>query len=139
MAVQSYDCFFLLDSNRYNRDPGGIAASLQKTIEDHGGEILVSRVWEERKLAYPINGQNKGTYWITYFNMEGENLTEFNRTCNLDENILRFLVTKVDPRLIDTLVAHTTGKVEDAGEDAEAGEAAAEEKTEAATEAKASS
>ena len=122
MAIQCYDCFFLLDSNRYNRDPGGVAANLQKTIEDNGGEILVSRIWEERKLAYPINKQTKGTYWITYFNMEGQNLTSFNRTCQLDENILRFLVTKVDPRLVDTLVAHTAGHVVSEGEEEGAGE-----------------
>ena len=120
MAVQCYDCFFLLDSNKYNRDPGGVASALQKTIEDHGGEILVSRLWEERKLAYPINGQNKGTYWITYFNMDGTKLTEFNRTCQLDERIMRFLVTKVDPRLVDALVAHTSGEAEEETEAAEA-------------------
>ncbi len=112
VAKQCYDCFFLFDSNKYNRDPGGVVASIHKAIEDLGGEILASRLWEERKLAYPINGQNKGTYWITYFNMDGPRLTELNRTCQLNENIMRFLVTKVDPRLIDTLVAHTMGTAE---------------------------
>jgi small subunit ribosomal protein S6 len=126
VAKQCYDCFFLLDSNRFNRDPGGVASSIEKKIQDHGGEILVSRLWEERKLAYPINGHNKGTYWITYFNMEGTQLTAFNRDCKLDDNILRFLVTKVDPRLVDALVAHTLGQgteeesSEEAGEPAEA-------------------
>lgn len=119
MAVQCYDCFFLFDSNKYNRDPGGVAAAVQKTIEAHGGEILVSRLWEERKLAYSINGQNKGTYWITYFNMDGSRLVEFNRACQLDDKILRFLVTKVDPRLVDTLVSHTLGQAPDAAGDGE--------------------
>jgi len=130
VANECYDCFFLFDSNKYNRDPGGVAARVQKTIEDLGGEILASRLWEERKLAYPINRQNKGTYWITYFRIDGTRLTEFNRTCQLDENIMRFLVTKVDPRLVDTLVAHTLGEVpekpeEDSGTAAKAAEPAA--------------
>lgn len=111
MATQCYDCFLIFDSNKYNRDPGGVAASLQQLIENLGGEILASRLWEERKLAYPINGQGKGTYWITYFNMETNRMTEFNRACQLDESIMRFLVTTVDPRLVDTLVAHALGKV----------------------------
>lgn len=110
MSTQCYDCFFLFDSNKYNRDPGGVSAKVQKAITDLGGEILASRLWEERKLAFPINGQSKGTYWITYFNMDTLKLTEFNRTCRLDENILRHLVIKVDPRLVETLVAHTLGK-----------------------------
>ncbi|MEZ6136969.1 MAG: 30S ribosomal protein S6 [Pirellulaceae bacterium] len=110
MATQCYDCFFLFDSNKYNRDPGGVAAALHKTIESHTGEILASRLWEERKLAYPIDGHNKGTYWITYFNMDTSKLPEFNRACQLDENIIRHLVTRVDPRLVEPLVAHALGK-----------------------------
>ncbi len=113
MAIQCYDCFFLFDSNKYNRDPGGVAGNVQNLIQSLGGEILASRLWEERKLAYPINGQSKGTYWITYFKMDTSRMTEFNRACRLDENIMRFLVTTVDPRLVDTLVAHALGKVTD--------------------------
>jgi small subunit ribosomal protein S6 len=109
LANQCYECFFLFDSNKYNRDPGGVAGEAQKAIEDLGGEILASRLWEERKLAYPINGHNKGTYWITYFNFDGTKLSQFNRVCQLNESIMRFLVTKVDPRLKDALVAHTLG------------------------------
>ncbi len=111
-TTHTYDCFYLFDSNKFNRDPGGVAATVQKNIEELGGEILASRLWEERKLAFPIKGQNKGTYWISYFNMDTSKLKEFNRTCRLDENILRHLVLKVDPRLVDTLVAHTLGKAE---------------------------
>lgn len=114
MATQCYDCFFLFDSNKYNRDPGGISGAVHKVIEELGGEILASRLWEERKLAYPINGHNKGTYWITYFNMDTSKLTEFNRACQLNESIMRFLITKVDPRLVDTLVAHALGKSDSA-------------------------
>lgn len=110
MSTQCYDCFLLFDSNKYNRDPGGVSAKMHKAIEDLGGEILASRMWEERKLAFPINGHGKGTYWICYFNMDTLKLAEFNRACKLDENILRHLVIKVDPRLVETLVAHTLGK-----------------------------
>ena len=111
MATQNYDCFFLFDSNRYNRDPGGVAASIQNAISKFGGEILASRLWEERRLAYPIKGQSKGTYWITYFKMDSLQLKEFERDCKLNENILRYLVTRIDPRLVDTLVAHALGKI----------------------------
>jgi small subunit ribosomal protein S6 len=110
LTIQCYDCFFLFDSNKFNRDPGGVAAKTHKMIESLGGEILASRLWEERKLAYLVNGQSKGTYWICYFNLNTSKLVELNRAFQLDENILRHLVIRVDPRLVDTLVAHTLGK-----------------------------
>ncbi len=43
--------------------------------------------------------------------MDSLQLKDFNRDCQLNENIMRFLVTRVDPRLVETLVAHALGKI----------------------------
>ena len=48
-----------------------MSGEIVELIEKAGGEILVSRLWEERRLAYPIKGQRKGTYWLTYFRLDG--------------------------------------------------------------------
>ena len=111
MARAFYESLFLFDSNHYARDPGGIASSVQSMITDLGGEILVSRLWAEQRLAYPINGHQKGTYWLVYFKLDTQKLKELNRTCQLNEALLRFLFTRVDPRLVDALVAHAQEKV----------------------------
>lgn len=111
MATGIYECLFLFDSNHYARDPGGIAGSVQSMITDLGGEILVSRLWAEQRLAYPIKGHQKGTYWLTYFKLDTLRLRELNRACQLNESLLRFMFTKVDPRLVDALVAHAQEKV----------------------------
>jgi small subunit ribosomal protein S6 len=80
-------------------------------VEKCGGELLASRLWNELKLAYPIKGHRKGAYWLTYFRLESTRLVEFNRACRLEDDILRHLALKVDPRLVDTLVAHARGEV----------------------------
>ena len=125
---------FIYDSNRYAKDPGGISKLVDDLIAKHGGEILVSRLWNEQRLAYPIDGHRKGTYWLTYFSMPGANLTEFNRDCEISEDILRHLAVKIDGRLVETLVAHASGTaVEAPAEGAEASkeESASEDKPEA--------
>lgn len=111
MVTGIYECLFLFDSNHYARDPGGVAGSVQSMISDVGGEILVSRLWAEQRLAYPIKGQQKGTYWLSYFKLDTSRLKELNRACQLNESLLRFMFTRVDPRLIDALVAHAQEKV----------------------------
>ena len=111
MAQNVYECLFILDSNRYARDPNGATAAIPEMIENLEGEILANRLWNEQRLAYPINGQRKGTYWLTYFRLESTRLSEFNRACQLNDSILRNLTLKVDPRLVDTLVDHALGKV----------------------------
>jgi small subunit ribosomal protein S6 len=111
LATGIYECLFLFDSNHYARDPGGIAASVQNMVTDFGGEILVSRLWAEQRLAFPIKGHNKGTYWLAYFKLDTLRLKELNRTCQLNESLLRFMFTKIDPKLVDALVAHAQEKV----------------------------
>ncbi|MEO8494279.1 MAG: 30S ribosomal protein S6 [Planctomycetota bacterium] len=110
MAQNVYECLFILDPNRYARDPNGVSAAIPEMVEKFDGEVLANRLWNEQRLAYPINGHRKGTYWLTYFRLESTRLHEFNRACQLNENILRNLTIKVDPRLVDTLVAHASGK-----------------------------
>ena len=109
MASNVYECLFILDSNRYARDPQAVAQGISDMVTNNDGEILVTRLWNEQKLAYPINGNRKGTYWLTYFSMEGTSLTAFERSCRLNDNVMRNLTIKIDPRLVDTLVSHAKG------------------------------
>jgi small subunit ribosomal protein S6 len=106
LAVNVYEGVFILDSNRYGRDPDAVSGLAPQMIEKLEGELLVSRLWEERRLAYPIKNQRKGTYWLTYFRLDATRLTTLRRQCEINESILRFLILKVDPRIVDALVAH---------------------------------
>lgn len=106
MAKNVYEGLFIFDSNRYGRDQVGVSGQIAELVTKLGGEILVSRLWEERRLAYPIDGQRKGVYWLTYFKLDGSQLTALERECRLSESILRSLTLKVDPRIVDALVSH---------------------------------
>ncbi|MBI3836384.1 MAG: 30S ribosomal protein S6 [Planctomycetia bacterium] len=106
MAVNVYEGMFILDSNRYARDQVGVSGQIPEMIQKLGGEILASRLWEERRLAYAIDGHRKGTYWLTYFKLDSEHLKALNRQCQLSESILRTLFLKVEPRIVDVLVSH---------------------------------
>jgi len=122
LATNVYECLFILDPNRYARDPHAVSATIPVMVEKCEGEILANRLWNEQKLAYPINGHRKGTYWLTYFRMESTQLPLFNRSCQLNDALLRHMVTKVDPRLVDILVAHARGERTAAPAEAEADE-----------------
>lgn len=106
MAANVYEGMFILNANHYARDAGAVSGQIPEMIQKAGGEMLVNRLWEERRLAYPIKGQRKGTYWLTYFRLDSDRLTEIQRQCQLSESILRALLLKVDPRIVETLVAH---------------------------------
>ncbi len=104
MAV--YEGMFILDPTKFARDPGAAAQQVADLITNHGGTILAARLWDERKLAYPIKGHKKGVYWLTYFTMPGGNLVALERQCEITDDIVRKLVLKVDDRIADALVQH---------------------------------
>ncbi len=101
-----YEGMFILDASKYSRDPAGMAQQVVDLIQQHGGTVLASRLWDERKLAYPIKGHKKGVYWLTYFHMPSGNLVALERQCEITDDILRKLVLKVEPRIADALVQH---------------------------------
>jgi small subunit ribosomal protein S6 len=96
---------FLLDTNKVGGDVGAAAKQLHALLERNHAEILVSRPWDERRLAYPIKGHKKGQYYLVYFRTEGMNLASIERDCHLNEMILRFLTLYVDPKLVESLLA----------------------------------
>ncbi len=106
MATNVYEGMFILDSNRYARDPAGVSGQIPEMITKLGGEMLVSRLWEDRRLEYPINGHRRGTYWLTYFKLDSGQIVPLNRQCQLNETVVRSLVIKIHPRLVDALVEH---------------------------------
>ena len=68
-------------------------------VARHGGEILYTERWPDRKLAYEIKGRRKGTYFLTYFKADGSAVAPLRREAQLSERILRVLVLKNDQAL----------------------------------------
>lgn len=106
MAATVYEGMFILDSNRYAREGTAVADSVNQLIEKNGGKLLVSRLWDDRRLAYPIGQHKKGTYWLTYFSMESTSLPTLTHDLRLNDTVLRNLFIKIDPRLVDAMVEH---------------------------------
>ena len=93
--LNQYEAMFLL--------PAGASAEMEKSlaavrgmIERHGGQVIVLKKWDERKLAYELNRQKRGLYVIAYFRAPGPAVTAIERDVNLAEDMLRVLVTKAD-------------------------------------------
>ena len=106
MANNVYECMVILDPNKYASDPGGMGAQIPNLVAKFGGEVLVSRLWQEQKMAYPIDGHRKGAYWLTYFKVDSNQITALTRQCQLSDSIIRTLFLKVDPRIVEVLVSH---------------------------------
>src|SRR5688500_3155079 len=94
-TTNTYEAMFLLGPVGA-AEPENSINMCRGIIERHGGQILVIKRWDERKLAYELNGQKRGTYVVAFFTAPGNAVTAIERDVNLSEDILRVMVLKAD-------------------------------------------
>jgi len=104
LPVNTYEAMFLLDSAKVAVSWDDSVKHVHDILSKHQSEIVASRQWDERRLAYAVDGHKKGTYLLTYFKTEGAALKEITADCHLSDVILRELILKVHPKLVDHLV-----------------------------------
>lgn len=104
MPAQVYECMLLLDTTKVAGDIQTAADQLHGILEKHSAELLASRPWDERRLAYQIGNHKKGLYYLTYFRVESTSIPAIEREFQLNENIIRFLTLKIDPKLVETML-----------------------------------
>ena len=65
-------------------------------LKKNGGEIDRVDEWGKRRLAYPINFKNEGYYVLMQFSAKPEFPRELERNFQINENIMRYLVTRIE-------------------------------------------
>ncbi len=87
-----YEGMFLVDSAKStNKDWPTVEAHIQEIISKHGGSLVYSEKWPDRRLAYELKGCKKGTYYLTYFNAPSDSIDKMKREVTLSEHVLRVL------------------------------------------------
>ena len=71
---------------------------LGEQLKSLGAEVGKLDNWGKRRLAYEIRKQREGTYAVFEVSAEPSTVKEFERQLRLNENILRFLSTRVPVR-----------------------------------------
>jgi small subunit ribosomal protein S6 len=91
-----YEAMFLVDSAEAASDWEGINKLITTILERAGAEIVSMKKWDERKLAYTIKKQTRGTYILCYFRADGGKIRDIERDVRLSERIMRVLILKVE-------------------------------------------
>jgi small subunit ribosomal protein S6 len=91
-----YEAMFLLPPGAAMDQDGTGLRLCRSIIERHGGQVIVIKRWDERKLYYEVNGQKRGTYVIAYFRSPGNAVGPIERDVKLSDDVLRVMVTKAD-------------------------------------------
>lgn len=105
MPVQMYEFLLMLDSSKVGGDLEGTKQTLKTMFEKHHAKVLASRPWDERKLAYPVSKQKKALFHLNYIEADTQMVKEIEHDLKLNENVLRFMAVKIEPKLHDAMLA----------------------------------
>ena len=117
-----YEGLFLFDSAHAAKEPEETASYLKELLDKHGGEIRSFERWDDRRLAYEIDGIRRGTYYLVVMQMDPQSVAGLRRDCNLSERVVRFLMIQ-DDELLERMEERARIKKK---RDEEAAQAAAE-------------
>ena len=71
-------------------------ARITDSIEEKGGEIRKIHDQGRKKLAYQINGNRQGYYFLIYFDSPAPAIAEMWREYHLNEDLLRFMTLRTE-------------------------------------------
>ncbi|MDD2566557.1 MAG: 30S ribosomal protein S6 [Thiovulaceae bacterium] len=73
-----------------------IIAGVEEIITSNGGEIAARDAMGMRKLAYPINKNERGYFHVVYYTVAPSAISEIERRFRINEELLRFVTIKYD-------------------------------------------
>ena len=91
-----YEGLFLVDSGQAAADWDGVISAIEKILKRADAEVVTIKKWDERKLAYDVEGKSRGTYILVYFNGDTSRIGSIERDVQLSEKIMRVLILRTE-------------------------------------------
>jgi len=71
---------------------------VEEVITSNGGEIIGRDAMGMKKLAYPIEKNVRGYFYVMYYTVAPSAISEIERRFRINEEILRFVTMKYDSK-----------------------------------------
>jgi ribosomal protein S6 len=82
----------VLDNREVRKGWQPLKDAVTALFTKHGAQVLSARRWDERRLAYPINLQLRGTFLLTYFKADTQQVANIRRDMQFSDSVLRSLI-----------------------------------------------
>jgi small subunit ribosomal protein S6 len=94
--TREFECVYLIRQDVEDPAADKIIEKYRSMVEENGGKVVKLDSWGKRKLAYPINKQQKAHYvYMEYFGTESM-VAEIERSMRLSEEVVRWMTVLRD-------------------------------------------
>ena len=95
--MNKYEAMFIVKPDLSEEERKSLFGQINDVVAKNNGKVIEGSVWSERrKLIFPIKKYREGVYYLLNFSLAPLIVKEIIHTYNLNENILRVLITKVE-------------------------------------------
>ncbi len=94
-ALRPYEILVIVDPKPTDEEVAALLTQVGEQAKSLGIEIDKVDNWGKRRLAYDMRKQREGTYAVFEAKAEPSMVKELERQLRLNENVLRFLSTRV--------------------------------------------
>ncbi len=96
MSVKHYETMFILKPTLTEEETVAQIENIKAIIEKNGGEIASCDDMGTRQLAYEIEKNKRGYYFVIYFKGNPAGIAEIERNYRINENLIRFIFIKYE-------------------------------------------
>jgi len=116
-VIKTYECMVLVKNQEVRKGWQACKQSVVDMLTKHRAEVLSARRWEERRLAYPIKGEQRATYLLIYFKSDHVVPNAIRRELEFSDKVLRHLVLQCEEVPADAFTPETAFDEARVGED----------------------
>ena len=91
-----YEAMVLVSNQVVREDWRKAKGLVNDLFTKHNATVKSLRRYEERRLAYPIQGNLRATYYLAFVEADGQIIPGLRRDFELTEQVLRYLISSVD-------------------------------------------
>jgi small subunit ribosomal protein S6 len=92
--VRRYELMLIIRPDAPDEKAAAVIDRTTRYVVASGGQIVKVAPWGRRRLAYPIDRHREGSYHIVVFESPAEAIAELERSLQITEEVLRYLVTR---------------------------------------------
>ncbi len=109
--INSYETIVVVSAKNGEEAAQEVVERVKGVISQHGTLESVDS-WGKRRLAYPIEKQAEGYYTLINFKSTPDFTAELDRRYQINDQILRTIIVKKDPRHMTTKKAESKPTVD---------------------------
>ncbi|AIE61684.1 30S ribosomal protein S6 [Bacillus methanolicus] len=92
--MRKYEIMYIIRPNIEDEAKKALVERFDNILTENGAEIIESKEWGKRRLAYEIKDFRDGIYHIINVKSEPAAVEEFSRLAKINEDIIRHIVVK---------------------------------------------